>query len=169
MDGVVVDNHPEFPDTRCFFLIHPSGEWIPFSYRLSISGALSADKVFSRACREVVSERLRNFKKECFRHRPVRCAVTNATVEWEECQIDHKAPLTFSVIVRAFIVANQIDTSTVEYLDDGPKPRFSDPNLAAKFDVFHKDMAVLRLVATRQNASRASDARIKPTKRDSVL
>jgi hypothetical protein len=73
------------------------------------------------------------------------------------------------VIVRSFIVASQIDTSSILYVDDGPKPRFSDLDLAARFDAFHKDMAVLRLVATRQNTSRASAARIKPTKKDATL
>jgi hypothetical protein len=168
-DSAMVDYHPEFPGTKCFFLLDPSGESHPFSYRLSITGGLSADKLFSRGCREVVSNRLRDFKKECFRNRPVRCAITNEIVEWEECQIDHKSPLTFSVIVRSFIVASQIDTSSILYVDDGPKPRFSDLDLAARFDAFHKDMAVLRLVATRQNTSRASAARIKPTKKDATL
>lgn len=169
VDRVMVDFHPEYPDTKCFFLSDPSGEWYPFSYRLSITGELSAEKLFSRACREVVSERLRDFKKECFRNRPVRCAITNEIVEWEDCQIDHKAPLTFSVIVRSFIVANHIDTNAVRYLVNGPKPQFRDLELADKFYAFHKEMAVLRIVAKRQNTSRASAARIKPTKKDFTL
>lgn len=44
--GVMVDYHPEFPSTKCFFLIDQADLRQPFSYRLAITGALSDDKVF---------------------------------------------------------------------------------------------------------------------------
>ncbi len=167
--SVVVDYHPQFKSTKCFFLVEDSGDMRAFSYRLAVTGGLSADQVFSRTCREVVAARLREFKKQQFSRRPVRCAVTNAIVEWEQCQIDHKAPLTFSVIVRSFIVANSIDTAAVSYVDKSAKPRFASVALAAKFDDFHRNMAVLRIVSTSQNASTSSAGRIKPTKKDQTL
>jgi hypothetical protein len=140
-----------------------------FSYLLAINGALSDNQHFSRACRFLVHERLRRFKKQQFKNRPVKCALTNEIVEWEECQIDHKAPLTFSVIVKSFIVANKIDISSVEYFYENSMERFVDKNIAEKFDAFHKEMAVLRVLSTKQNRKLSSGARIKPTQKDGTL
>lgn len=167
--SVMIDNHPEFRNTKCFFLMGGIEEKQLFSYLLAINGATSDDQRFSKACRHLVSERLREFKKQQFKNRPVKCAITNKIVEWEDCQIDHKAPLTFSVIVKSFIIANKIDIRTVEYVSELTKEQFADQELADKFDAFHKEMAVLRVLATKQNRKLSGGARIKPTKKDGTL
>ncbi len=166
--AVKVDYHPEFGGTKCFHLLQ-YGLWHLFSYRLAISGDISDSARFSRACRNAISDRLREFKKSRFKNRPVRCAITNEIVEWEECQIDHKAPLTFSVIVKSFVVANKIDISEMEYVSEITKEQFADKNLVEKFDNFHKEMAVLRILSINQNKKLSSGARIKPTKKDGTL
>jgi len=166
--SIAVDYHPEFRRTKCFFLIGDDKKEI-FSYRLAINGLPSDSQRFTNACRFLVADRLREFKKSIFKNRPVKCAITNNIVEWEECQIDHKSPLTFSVIVKSFIVANNIDISIVEYVSEYTIENFKDKDLANKFDSFHKDMAVLRILATKENNKLASSARIKPTKKDSQL
>jgi len=167
--SVMVDYHPYFKGIKCFFLMGGIDEKQLFSYLLAINGALSDNQHFSRACRFLVHERLRGFKKQQFKNRPVKCALTNEVVEWEECQIDHKAPLTFSVIVKSFIVANKIDTSSVEYFYENSMERFVDKDIAEKFDAFHKEMAVLRVLSTKQNRKLSSGARIKPTQKDGIL
>lgn len=167
--SVMVDNHPEFRNTKCFFLMGGSEEKQMFSYLLAINGTITDDQRFSKACRHLVAERLREFKKQRFENRPVKCAITNEIVEWEECQIDHKAPLTFSVIVRSFIIAHKIDVSKVEYICELTKERFADQGLADKFDAFHKEMAVLRVLSTKQNSKLSCGARIKPTLKDGTL
>lgn len=166
---IVVDYHPEFKSTKCFFLITRAEEEYVFSYRLAINGALSDRQRFSNACRFLVSSRLRDFKKQHFKNRPVKCAMTNKVVEWEECQVDHKSPLTFSVIVKSFIIANNIDVSSVEYSSEYTKEHFVNKELAEKFDFFHKEMAVLRILSTGENNKLSANARIKPTKKDGVL
>lgn len=167
--SVMVDNHPEFRSTKCFFLMGGTPEKQLFSYLLAINGAISDNQRFTRACRHHVSERLREFKKQQFENRPVKCAITNEIVEWEECQVDHKAPLTFSVIVKSFITAYKIDISKVEYISEITKEQFADQKLVDKFDSFHKEMAVLRVLATKQNRKLSGQARIKPTKKDGTL
>ena len=167
--SVMVDNHPEFKNTKCFFLLGGDPEKQLFSYRLAINGAISDSERFVRACRNHVSDRLREFKKKQFKNRPVKCAITNEIVEWEECQIDHKAPLTFSVIVKSFITAFKIDMSKIEYISEITQERFVDQDLIDKFDSFHKEMAVLRVLATKQNRKLSGQARIKPTKKDGTL
>lgn len=164
-----VDYHPEFSSVKCFFLMDGSNSIQIFSYLLAINGAISDNQRFSKACRHLVSERLREFKKQRFENRPVKCAITNEIVEWEECQIDHKAPLTFSVIVKSFIIAHKIDISKVEYVCEITKEQFADQELVDKFDAFHKEMAVLRVLSTKQNNKLSGGARIKPSKKDGTL
>ena len=168
VSAVKVDYHPEFLSTKCFYLMQDRN-WHLYSYRFAISGEISDSARFSRACRNAISDRLREFKKSRFKNRPVRCAITNEIVEWEECQIDHKAPLTFSVIVKSFVIANKIDISEMEYISEITKEQFADKNLVEKFDNFHKEMAVLRILSINQNKKLSSGARIKPTKKDGTL
>jgi hypothetical protein len=168
VDSVMVDYSSEFKKTKCFFLVRGKTKSV-FGYRLSISGGLSDSAIFSRACRHIVAKCLREFKIQRFKNKPVKCALTNEIVEWEGCQIDHKSPLTFSVIVKSFIVANKIDVSSIEYLCDVAKEQFADKELADKFDAFHKDMAVLRVLSIKANSKLSASARIKPTKKDGIL
>ena len=168
INSIMIDFHPDFRSTKCFYIIGSEGRQL-FSYILKINGALSNNQQFSRACRHRVAERLREFKKEQFKNRPVKCALTNEIIEWEECQIDHKSPLTFSVIVKSFIVAHKIDINSVEYVYDNSKEQFANKDIADKFDDFHKEMAVLRVLSTKQNRKLSSGARIKPTKKDGTL
>ncbi len=167
--SVMIDYHPEFRSQKCFFLIRGIDEKQLFSYLLAINGPLSDNRRFSMACRHLVSEQLREFKKKQFKIRPVKCAITNEIVEWEDCEIDHKAPLTFSVIVKSFVVAHKIDRSSIEYFCDITKEQFADQNIAEKFDAFHKEMAVLRIISAKQNRKLSGSARIKPTKKDGIL
>lgn len=166
--SVMVDFNPDFRSTKCFYIIGSEGKQL-YSYMLPINGVLSKNQLFSRACRHLVVERLREFKKQQFKNRPVKCAITNEIVEWEECQIDHKAPLTFSVIVKSFIVAYKIDINSVGYVYENSKEQFTDKDIADKFVAFHKDMAVLRVLSTKQNRKLSGGARIKPSKKDGTL
>lgn len=168
IDKIIVAYHPDYKSTKCFHFVRGDFLYV-FSYRLSIKGALTDKEQFSRACRYAVKEHLRSFKMQHFRNKPVKCAVTNEIVEWEECQIDHKAPLTFSVIVKSFIVANNIILEDVEYNFDNLVVRFASEELANKFCEFHSKMAVLRILSTGSNSRLSASARITPTKKDSVL
>ena len=140
-----------------------------FSYRMAINGLPSDQRMFSRACRFSVHNRIRKFKIEQFKNRPVRCVISGEIVEWEECQVDHKSPLTFSVIVKSFIVANNLDISKIEYTYSNSREIFVDEAITEKFYEFHKKMAVLRIISTKENRKLSGSARVKPTKKDSIL
>jgi len=170
--GVMVDRHPDFRTTKCFYFFgeNDEGKYKDiFSYRMAINGAPTNMQAFSRACRFTVHDRIRKFKMQQFKNRPVQCVISGEVVEWEECQVDHKSPLTFSVIVKSFIVANNLDISKIEYIYSNSRENFADKAIAEKFYEFHKNMAVLRIVSTKENLKLSSSARVKPTKRDGVL
>ena len=105
---IYVDFHPVYKKTKCFFADLGDEQWL-FSYRLMINGDLSEDKKFNIACRNAVKNDLHKFKEKVFANKPVKCAISNIEVDWDTCQIDHKPPLTFSVIVRSFIDARKIE------------------------------------------------------------
>jgi hypothetical protein len=136
---------------------------------MAINGLPTDIQKFSRACRFSVHDRIRKFKIQKFKNRPVRCVISGEIVEWEECQVDHKSPLTFSVIVKSFIVANDLNISTIEYTYNNSREKFIDDSIAEKFYEFHKKMAVLRIVSTKENQKLSGSARVKPTQKDGVL
>lgn len=166
---ILVNNHPVFKSTKCFWLIWEDGERSIFSYTLAIYGERSDDLCFSVACRNAIRTEIREFKKKVFSKRPVSCGLTGRVVEWEECHVDHKAPLTFSVIVRSFVVANNIDIAKVAYDEESFLIEFADLSLRERFARFHREMAVLRIVSAEANAQRASAARVRPTRKDGRL
>ncbi|MGI5829371.1 MAG: DUF3223 domain-containing protein [Bradymonadia bacterium] len=170
--GVMVDRHPDFRTTKCFYFFGEVDGEIQkdiFSYRMAINGLPTDMQTFSRACRFSVHDRIRKFKIEQFKNRPVQCALTGEVVEWEECQIDHKAPLTFSVIVKSFIISNDIDISKVDYEYNNSRECFVDKSISERFYEFHRKMAVLRVVSTKENKKLSGSARVKPTQKDSIL
>lgn len=167
-DAVIVDYHPAHKRTKCFHLLFDEDLYL-FSYRMAITGGSSDMQLFRGACRNAVQKRLHRYKEQQFAQRPVKCAITKRVVEWDECEIDHKAPLTFSVIVKSFVVANSIDVSSVEYSFDNFVDEFADPELARKFDDFHRQMAILRVVASEENRKLASSARVTPSQKDGLL
>jgi len=170
--GVMVDRHPDFRTTKCFYFfgdVDGKARKDIFSYRIAINGLPTDMQSFSRACRFSVHDRIRKFKIEQFKSRPVQCALTGDVVEWEECQVDHKAPLTFSVIVKSFIVSNDLDISKIEYEYKNSREYFADSKISEKFYDFHKKMAVLRIVSSEENLKLSGSARVKPTRKDGVL
>lgn len=166
---IIVDNHTKYKNVKCFYLIFNDDVKEIFSYRLAINGCLSKEQLFSNACRESISIRLKGLKRKIFKNRPVKCAISTRELEWEEAHIDHKNPLTFSVIVKAFIAVNNIDINTVEYINNNGLIFFKDNNLAISFDEFHKKMAVLRIISKEENLKRSGNSRVKPTSKDFLL
>lgn len=160
--------------TKCFRLIRSDSSTDVFSYIRCINGSYSPITKFSRTCRELVRDDLRNvklayFKKESKKGR-VKCQETDDICLWEELNVDHRQPNTFSVIVDRFIEVYQIDLSSVRYIEkiDGVYS-FVDNNLSEKFRRYHKDKATLRLVKKGKNLGRSYQARIKRQKKDLII
>lgn len=165
---ILVKKHTKYSN-KCFYIFMPDSTSEIFSYRIAINGALTSLQMFRSACREAIYPRLRKTKISIFKNRPVECALSSKELEWEEAHIDHKAPLTFSVIVKAFIVANNIVLDKIDFKEDNGVVTFKDSQIAINFDEFHKNMAVLRVISKKENLKQSSRARIKATKNDFLL
>jgi len=168
LDNIFIDYHPIYKKTKCFYAVFGDEEWL-FSYLLAINEDLSDEKKFHIACRNSVKENLRNFKIQMFRNKPVKCAITKKILDWENCHIDHKSPLTFSVIVKTFLTSKNINISDIDLSYENSLWQFSDKQFKSEFVEYHNKVALLRVLSSEENEKRSSMGRIKPTKNDFMI
>ena len=160
--------------TKCFELVRNGGSSDIFSYLKCINGKYKPLAKFSKTCRETINEDLRNVKLTYFKKHSskgkVKCQETGRLCKWEELNVDHRQPNTFSVIVDRFIEVHLIDINKVDYTEvvDGVY-NFTDSKLAKKFRSYHKDKANLRLVMKGKNLSRSHQARINRQQKDLTI
>jgi len=167
--GVKVDRVRN--NTRCFYLIKDDLTLKAFSYTKSINGDYSPITKFSRTCRDLIQNDLKNVKLTYFKNNSkkgqVKCQETKDLCFWEELVIDHRQPNTFSIIVDRFIELYKIDVNNIEYLKvfDGVY-EFKDEFISKKFKEYHKLKANLRVVKKVKNSERSYQARVKQQKMD---
>lgn len=171
--SLVVDHDQE--GGQCFHVVRSDGSKENFSYRKCIAGDPEPFTAFSAACRRVVDADIDTFKRRYFNEKQnadqkVKCPETKRWIGWEEAHVDHKSPQSFSVIVKFFASAQDIDLTQVAYKRDGLYGNeLADPSLAAGFHSWHKKNALLRIIDGGRNLAKASLARIKPTRDDHTL
>ncbi|TKW32118.1 hypothetical protein SEVIR_2G148800v4 [Setaria viridis] len=65
LDGIMVDRHPEFRQSRCLFVVRTNGDWVDFSYRKCLQAYIK-EKYPSHADR-FLQKHLVNRSSEPFR------------------------------------------------------------------------------------------------------
>jgi hypothetical protein len=87
-----------------FWLRRVDGSTTDFSYIRCVDGERRPWSQLLSACRQAVSADLLAAKGAYFDHHgDVECAVSGESLAFDQAQIDHKPPLTFEVIVAAFL------------------------------------------------------------------
>lgn len=159
------------PGGRRFVAILRNGKRRAFSYIVALDGQKSALDGFRAASRRIVMEDLHAWKmKQMQRDGTFVCAVSGKSFPMDAIHVDHKPPLTFSVIVKGFLAARKIDPQKVCIREiDDIKMGFEDDELASDFREYHRQMAVLRIIQKRLNVEKASKGRIRPSARDGTL
>ncbi|MDY0089990.1 MAG: DCL family protein [Flavobacteriaceae bacterium] len=160
--------------TKCFYLIRNDLTIESFSYTRRINGGFNAKTKFSRACRNIINEDLRNVKLEYFRQNSkngqVKCQETGELCKWEELNIDHRQPNTFSMILERFIEVNNIDINKIEYEEIIDSVyTLKNKKLAEDFRKYHKDKANLRLVKKGKNLGRSHQVKTTKQKKDLTI
>lgn len=158
-------------NTKCFNAIRFDSSSEIFSYIKCINGDLSPLEKFSKTCRDAISNDMRLLKLSFFKENSqkgrVKCQETGELSLWEDLNIDHRQPNTFSVIVDRFIELHGIDLTSIEYVESIDNVySFKDDGLAEKFRKYHKEKANLRLVRKNNNLGRSYLARNKRQKKD---
>ncbi|EDY83709.1 hypothetical protein VDG1235_3336 [Verrucomicrobiia bacterium DG1235] len=157
-----------------FVVVQQDGAEVAISYTTCLDGKPDSRKKFIAVCRLIVHKDLHRWKvKQIIEPKSesmLRCVESGTLVDFEDAQVDHKPPLTFSVIVKAFIQARKLDTGGVVFMTDKDGMEIlADEELSKDFREFHKDMAVLRILSKTANLKGASKGRIAPTKNDGTL
>jgi hypothetical protein len=160
--------------TKCFRIIRVDSSSDVFSYTKCINGGLSQIEKFRRTCRHLVNDDLRNVKLAYFkshsRKGKVKCQETGEWCYWEELNVDHRQPNTFSVIVDRFIEVNGIVLDKVKYLEVVDAVyKFEDEFLCKSFREYHQEKSNLRLVKRRSNLGRSHQARLKRQAKDLLI
>lgn len=157
--------------TKAFELVRLDGSTEYFSYTKRINSPRTNTARFSEACRKAIQEDLRNVKQAYFdkhsKKGKVKCQETKELLSWEQLNIDHRQPNTFSVILDRFIELNNINVEQVEFVEiDGEGNELADLKLKQKFIEYHREKANLRIVNKDNNLGRAYQARIGRQKKD---
>lgn len=159
--------------TSCFWLERHDGITTEFSYPTCVDAkGKSIYQEFSEACREAVSDDLIATKKSHFdkngnEEGKVACDITGELVWQHESHLDHKKPMTFQVIVRTFIAANNIEPNSAilsESRDRQFTTTFTDECIAKKFVKYHHEVADLRIIKSEVNLSLGGSERILKSK-----
>lgn len=161
-------------NTKAFELVRFDGSTEFFSYTKRINAPKNDFTKFREACRQVIQEDLRKVKLQYFekysKKGKVKCQETGSLSKYEELNVDHRQPNTFSVIVDRFIELNDIDIQRIEYIPvDGGPNELADEELKTKFKQYHKDKANLRIVKKDLNFGRSFQARVKRQKKDLTI
>ena len=100
-------------NTKCFQIIRNDLTSEIFSYIKCINGSTPPFTKFSKVCREIVNDDMREVKLLYFKNHSkkgrVKCQETRELCLWNELSVDHRQPNTFSMIVERFIELNKID------------------------------------------------------------
>ncbi len=161
-------------NTKSFELVRTDGSFEFLSYTKRINKPKDKFSKFRIACRQAIQTDLINLKQSYFKEKAkkgkVKCQETGDFSTYEELNIDHRQPNTFSVIVDRFKEIKNLDLEKIEYLQiNGGPNELADKKLETEFRDYHKDKAILRLVKKELNLSRAYQARIGKTKKDLTI
>jgi len=161
-------------NTKSFELVRIDGSSEYFSYTKRINAPKTNFTKFREACRQAIQEDLRSVKLEYFekhsRKGQVKCQESKELAKYEELNVDHRQPNTFSVIVDRFIELNKLDIEKIEYIQiDGGPNELKDDKLKLNFRKYHQDKANLRIVKKDLNLSRSFQARVNRQKKDLVI
>jgi hypothetical protein len=161
-------------NTKSFELVRTDGSTEFFSYTKRINAPKTNFTKFREACRQAIQDDLRNVKLEYFKKHSkkgqVKCQESKELAKYEELNVDHRQPNTFSVIVDRFIELNKIDIERIEYvkIDGGPN-ELKDDSLKQEFRKYHKVKANLRIVKKDLNLGRSFQARVNRQKKDLTI
>jgi len=155
--------------TQCFCLHRADGTSTDFSMGSCITGkGPTRFQEVSQAFRAIVSPDIHSQRDTLFANHgsdgAIECAVSGKLITREQGHMDHRPPLTFQVIVRTFLVANNLRVNDVQ-LSESSDNQFTTtleaPEIAEKFREYHSSVATLDFVAKSINLAQSSKHRIK--------
>lgn len=161
-------------NTKSFELVRIDGSTEFFSYTKRINAPKTNFTKFREACRQAIQDDLRSVKLDYFEKHSKKGQAkrqeSNELAKYEDLNVDHRQPNTFSVIVDRFIELNNLNIEKIEYtqVDGGPNG-LKDDKLKQEFIKYHQDKANLRIVKKDLNLGRSFQARVNRQKKDLTI
>jgi hypothetical protein len=159
--------------TQCFNLVRTDGSGTEFSYRHCITQRPPTRRQeVSSAFRWAVRIDLFKKRDEFFAERKdadgrVVCAETGERISRAEAHMDHRAPMTFEVIVTTFLAGRGLAVESVPITvgqDNQVRPQITDGALVEEFRRYHARVAALDMVKNTANLAQSARHRLKPTR-----
>lgn len=155
VEAFFVGWNDSYQGNREFWLRRTDGTTTEFSFRECVSPS-SKKSNFDAALRKAIVPQIREFKAKAVAALgpTATCPVTGMIFNTADGDVDHKAPMTFAAIEKAFVEEHNIDIESVEltgWQDGEVSNQLADPDLAEKWTTFHRQRAVFRLVSTEGN------------------
>jgi hypothetical protein len=159
--------------TPCFRVVRPDGTGTDFSYPHCVTGRPPTRKQeVSQAFRRAVRFDLYRARDEFFAANSdadglVACAETGERIGPDQAHMDHRAPLTFEVIVTTFLAGRGLSLDMVPITtgrDEQVSPEITEEALAHAFRRYHAQVALLDLVKNTANLSQSGRQRMKPSR-----
>lgn len=159
--------------SKCFRIVRTDGSGTDFSYIWSIKqSAPSRKQEVSQAFRRVVQIDIFRRRDQFFAEHKgadgrVTCAVTQERIALDEGHMDHRAPLTFEVIVTTFLESRGLSLNEVPLTngqDEQVSAEITDKDLAKAFSKYHAKIARLDFVKQKVNLAASSRNRLKTTR-----
>jgi hypothetical protein len=159
--------------TPCFRLVRTDTTGTDFSYRHCITRRPPSRKQeVSQAFRRAVRFDLYKARDEFFAANKdadglVTCAETGELISPDRAHMDHRAPLTFEVLVTTFLEGRGLavgDVPMTSGQDEQVSPEITDPDLAEAFRRYHARLALLDIVRNNVNLAQSARNRMKPSR-----
>ncbi len=159
--------------TPCFRIARRDGTGTDFSYRHCITQRPPTRKQeVSQAFRRVVRFDLYRARDEFIAANKdangmVTCAETGERIAPDQAHMDHRAPLTFEVLVTTFLEGRGLDLHDVAITsgqDEQVSPEITDAELSDAFRLYHANLALLDLVKDKVNLAQSARHRMKPSR-----
>lgn len=161
-------------NTKSFEILRIDGTSEFISFTKYIGKPKSPQTKFREACRQIIQNDLRNVKQSYFqansKNGKVKCQESGELLPYEQLNVDHRQPNTFSVIVDRFLEIKNIILDEIKYIQiNGGPNELENEILKKEFREYHKEKANLRLVKKELNLSRAHQGRIRKTNKDLTI
>jgi len=157
--------------TPCFRINRTDGTGTDFSYRHCITQrSPSRKQEVSAAFRRVVRFNLYKARDDFFAANAdtdgrVICAETGERISCDQAHMDHRAPLTFEVLVTTFLEGRGLSLEDVPITsgrDEQVSPELTDSALGEAFRRYHASLARLDLVKNTANLAQSARNRMRP-------
>lgn len=157
--------------TPCFRIVRNDASGTDFSYRHCItqrppSRKQEVSQAFRRAVRfDLFKARDAFFTEHKDEQGLVTCAVLGELISIDQGHMDHRAPMTFEVLVSTFLQGKGLSVDDVPIssgTDEQVAPEITDKELAEAFRKYHSKLAHLDFVRDKANLALGPKNRLKP-------